>query len=293
MPASMVVIGSSFVALELAQAYRRLSTEVTILARATLLTRDDPDIGAGLQAALEAEGIKVLTNTNAQAVSHRANRFTVTLKGGAEDGSIIVAEQLLIAVGRRPNTDDLALDRAGVDTDLTGAIIVDDHMRTAVEHIYAAGDCSTMPQLVYVAAAAGTRAAINMTGGDATLDLSIVPAVVFTEPSVATVGLDDAQARAAGIKTIIRRLDLENIPRALANFDTTGFVKPVVDSATGRLLGTHAVGSEVTELLPEMVMAAWSGVRADQFEALVHAHPTLSEALKEAALAADGQAIHI
>jgi mercuric reductase len=283
MPASMIVIGSSFVALELAQAYRRLGTEVTILARAGLLTRDDPELGAGLQAALEAEGIKVLANTVAQAVSYDENRFTVTLRSGAQDGSIIVAEQLLIAAGRRPNTDDLALDRAGVTTDSTGAVIVDDHLRTAVEHIYAAGDCSTMPQLVYVAAAAGTRAAINMTGGDATLDLSIVPAVVFTDPSVATVGFDEAQARAAGIETIVRRLDLENVPRALANFDTTGFVKLVAEAESQRLIGAQILAHNAGEMIQTAAIAIKYRMTVQELGNMLFPYLVMTEGLKLAA----------
>jgi mercuric reductase len=283
MPTSMIVIGSSFVALELAQAYRRLGTEVTVLARASLLTRDDPDLGAGLQAALEAEGIKLLVNTEAQAVSHSDNRFTVMLKGGARDSSTIVAEQLLIAAGRRPNTDDLALDRAGVATDAAGAIVVDDHMRTTVEHIYAAGDCSTMPQLVYVAAAAGTRAAINMTGGDAALDLSIVPTVVFTDPAVATVGLDVAQARAAGIEIITRRLDLENVPRALANFNTTGFVKLVADADSQRLIGAQILAHNAGEMIQTAAIAIKYRMTVQELGNMLFPYLVMTEGLKLAA----------
>ena len=116
-------------------------------------------------------------------------------------------------------------------------------MRTSVEHIYAAGDCSNQPQFVYVAAAAGTRAAINMTGGEAVLDLSSMPAVIFTDPQVATVGLSEEQARANGIDADSRTLELENIPRALANFDTDGFVKLVIEEDSGRLIGAQILAS--------------------------------------------------
>jgi mercuric reductase len=282
-PARLIVIGSSFVALELAQAFHRLGTRVVILARAGLLTRDDPDLGAGLQAALEAEGIAILTNTEAQSVSHGDDWFTVTLAGGARDGSIIVAERLLIATGRRPNTNDLALDRAGVSTDSAGAIIVDDHMRTSSPHIYAAGDCSTMPQLVYVAAAAGTRAAINMTGGDATLDLAIVPSVVFTDPAVATVGLDEAGARAAGIEPVTRRLDLENIPRALANFDTTGFVKLVADAGTQRLIGAQILAHNAGEMIQTAAIAIKYRMTVQELGNMLFPYLVMTEGLKLAA----------
>jgi mercuric reductase len=207
----------------------------------------------------------------------------VALTGGSLDGDTIDAEQLLIATGRRPNTDDLGLDAAGVQTDLTGAIVIDDHMRTSAGHIYAAGDCSTMPQLVYVAAAAGTRAAINMTGGDATLDLSIVPAVVFTDPSVATVGLDEAQAHAAGIETITRRLDLENVPRALANFDTSGFVKLVVEAGSQRLIGAQILAHNAGEMIQTAAIAIRYRMAVQDLGNMLFPYLVMTEGLKLAA----------
>lgn len=135
----------------------------------------------------------------------------------------IVGDRLLVATGRKPNTENLNLDAVGIQRDGAGAIIVDERLRTDVENIYAAGDCTQQPQFVYVAAAAGTRAAINMLGGDAVLDLATMPAVVFTDPQAATVGLTEAQAQKRGIETDSRVLTLDNVPRALANFDTRGF----------------------------------------------------------------------
>ncbi|MGH7069836.1 MAG: FAD-dependent oxidoreductase, partial [Acetobacteraceae bacterium] len=169
-PARLAVIGSSFVALELAQAFRRLGAEVAVLARRTLLTRQDPELGETLRLAFEAEGISVLNGAQVRRARFAAGRFI--LETGAGE---VEAERLLVATGRRPNTDGLGLEAAGVRTDRNGAIVVDGKLRTSARNIYAAGDCAAMPQLVYVAAAAGTRAAINMTGGDARLDLSVVP----------------------------------------------------------------------------------------------------------------------
>lgn len=282
-PASLIVIGSSFVALELAQAYHRLGTEVTVLARAFLLTRDDPELGAGLLAAFEAEGIRVLTGTTAQAVRHEADRFEVTLQGGSRDGMTMCAAQLLIAAGRRANTGALGLDAAGVMVDRDGAVVVDDHMRSSVARIYAAGDCSTMPQLVYVAAAAGTRAAINMTGGDVALELGIVPAVVFTDPAVATVGLDEAQARAAGIEPVSRRLDLENVPRALANFDTTGFVKLVAEAGSQRLIGAQILAHNAGEMIQTAAIAIRYRMTVQELGNMLFPYLVMTEGLKLAA----------
>jgi mercuric reductase len=278
LPASLAVIGSSFVALELAQAYRRLGVDVTVLARSTLLTRDDPELGAALQRAFEAEGIRVLNETQVQHVAYEAGRFTVAFGSGR-----IEPERLLVATGRRPNTDRLGLENAGVTTDRNGAIVVDDHLRTSAANIYAAGDCITMPQLVYVAAAAGTRAAINMTGGDASLDLSVVPAVIFTDPSVATVGLDEGQARTAGIETITRRLDLENVPRALANFDTRGFVKLVAEAGSNRLIGAQILAHNAGEMIQTAALAIRHRMTVQELGDTLFPYLVMTEGIKLAA----------
>ncbi|GHL78125.1 hypothetical protein ECZU34_58730 [Escherichia coli] len=165
------------------------------------------------------------------------------------------ADKLLVATGRAPNTRKLALDATGVTLTPQGAIVIDPGMRTSVEHIYAAGDCTDQPQFVYVAAAAGTRAAINMTGGDAALNLTAMPAVVFTDPQVATVGYSEAEAHHDGIKTDSRTLTLDNVPRALANLDTRGFIKLVVEEGSGRLIGVQAVAPEAGELIQTAALA--------------------------------------
>lgn len=277
-PARLAVIGSSFVALELAQSYRRLGVDVTVLARSTLLTRDDPELGEVLQQAFEAEGIRVLNETHIQRVSYEAGRFIVAL-GTAR----IEAERLLVATGRRPNTEGLGLEQAGVTTDRHGAIVVDDHLLTSAPNIYAAGDCSAMPQLVYVAAAAGTRAAINMTGGDASLDLSVVPEVIFTDPSVATVGLDEGQARTAGIETVSRRLDLENVPRALANFDTRGFVKLVAEASSHRLIGAQILAHNAGEMIQTAALAIRHRMTVQELGDTLFPYLVMSEGIRLAA----------
>ncbi|EEL6186822.1 mercury(II) reductase, partial [Salmonella enterica subsp. enterica serovar Kentucky] len=180
-PERLAVIGSSVVALELAQAFARLGSKVTVLARNTLFFREDPAIGEAVTAAFRAEGIEVLEHTQASQVAHMDGEFVLTTTHGE-----LRADKLLVATGRTPNTRSLALDAAGVTVNAQGAIVIDQGMRTSNPNIYAAGDCTDQPQFVYVAAAAGTRAAINMTGGDAALDLTAMPAVVFTDPQVAT-----------------------------------------------------------------------------------------------------------
>jgi mercuric reductase len=274
-PEHLVVIGSSVVAVEIAQAYRRLGAQVTMLARTRLLSQEDPALGEGLTAVFEAEGIRVLPGTSASQVSHEKSVFSIAI-----DGEVLIADALLVASGRPPNTRGLNLAAAGVEMDSTGAVVVDDHMRTSAPNIYAAGDCTAQPQFVYVAAAAGTRAAINMTGGDAALDLSTMPAVIFTDPQVATVGLSEDQARKAGIKTESRTLELVNVPRALANFETNGFVKLVADVETNRLLGAQILAPEAGEMIQAAALAIHNKMTVRELADQLFPYLTMVEGLK-------------
>jgi len=275
LPEHLVVIGASVVALELAQAFLRLGSKVTIMARSTFLSKEDPAIGEGLVKVFEEEGARVLLHTLPDSVSHDGQGFILSFK--AEK---IRCDQLLVATGRTPNTAQLMLDNAGVKTGNNGAIIIDDHMRTSADHIYAAGDCTDQPQYVYVAAAAGTRAAINMTGGDAALDLSAMPAVVFTDPQVGTVGLTETEAKKQGINAESRTLALENVPRALANFDTYGFIKLVAEKGTGRLLGVQVLSAEGGEIIQTAVIALRNRMTIQELADQLFPYLTMVEGLK-------------
>lgn len=281
LPKHLAVIGSSAVALELAQAFLRLGSKVTIVARHTLLFREDPAIGQALQQCLENEGMRVLTHTQATSVSFRKNwlgqgRFLLE----TDQHGDISADQLLVATGRRANTQGLNLDKAGVATAADGTIEVDDHLRTSIPHIYAAGDCTMLPQFVYVAAAAGTRAAINMTGGAVQLDLSVVPEVIFTDPQVATVGLDERRGKDQGLTVESRTLTLDNVPRALANFETRGFIKLVSERPTGRLLGAQIVAPEGGEIVQSAALAIRNQMTVAQLADQFFPYLTMVEGLK-------------
>ena len=277
-PERLAVIGSSVVALELAQAFARLGSKVTILARSPLFFREDPAIGEAVTAAFRMEGIEVLDHTQASQVAHEGGEFVLTTGHGE-----IRADKLLVATGRAPNTRSLNLEAAGIALNPQGAIVIDSGMRTSVEHIYAAGDCTDQPQFVYVAAAAGTRAAINMTGGDATLNLTAMPAVVFTDPQVATVGYSEAEAHHDGIETDSRLLTLDNVPRALANFDTRGFIKLVVEVGSGRLIGVQAVTPEAGELIQTAALAIRNRMTVQELADQLFPYLTMVEGLKLAA----------
>ncbi|MDP1925245.1 MAG: mercury(II) reductase [Thiobacillus sp.] len=277
-PARLVVLGSSVVALELAQAFARLGSQVKILARGTLLSGEDPAIGEALTAAFRTEGLAVLEHTQASRVAHAAGEFVLATAQGE-----LRADQLLLATGRAPNTCGLNLDAAGVAVDAQGAIVIDPGMHTNAPNIYAAGDCTDQPQFVYVAAAAGTRAAINITGGEAALDLTAMPAVVFTDPQVATVGVTEAEAKQNGLETESRTLTLDNVPRALANFDTRGFIKLVAEAGSGRLLGVQAVAPEAGELIQTAALAIRNRMTVQELADQLFPYLTMVEGLKLAA----------
>ncbi len=274
-PPRFAVIGSSVVAVELAQAYARLGSQVTILARSSLFFREDPAIGEAVMEAFRAEGIEVLTHAQASEVTYSGGEFVLTTNYGE-----VRADKLLVATGRSPNTRSLGLDNAGVDLSPQGAIMIDDHMRTSARNIYAAGDCTDQPQFVYVAAAAGTRAAVNMTGGEASLDLSVMPAVVFTDPQVATVGLSEAEAHLKGIETDSRTLTLDNVPRALANFDIRGFIKLVAETGSGRLIGVQAVTPEAGEIIQAAAIAIRAHMTVQDLADQLFPYLTIVEGLK-------------
>ncbi len=210
-PDSLLVLGGGVIACELAQAHARLGARVTLLTRSRLLSRLPDAVGETLAAAFAEEGIEVVQG-EAEAVSHDGDGFQLALR----DGRRLSARHLLLAVGRRANTDALGLTAAGVAVDAQGRIPVDDHLRSNQSHIYAAGDCTDLPQFVYVAARAGMLAARNLLGGDEALDLSLLPQVVFTDPQVAVVG----DPPGPGLEQ--RTLLLDQLPWALADFCTRG-----------------------------------------------------------------------
>ncbi len=274
-PKHLIVLGASVVALELAQAFCHLGSEVTILARSGLLSKEDPAIGSALKAIFEEEGIRVMLNAAVKAVSYEGEQFKIQT-----DKEEIRGNQLLVATGRSPNTATLALEKAGIKTDKHGHIIIDDHMCTNIDNIYAAGDCTNQPQFVYVAAAAGTRAARNMTGEDVAIDLSVLPTVVFTDPQVASVGLTEQQAKAQGMVAESRTLALDNVPRALANMDTRGFIKLVAEKDSGRILGCQVLAHEGGEIIQSAALAIGNQMTTTDLAAQLFPYLTMVEGLK-------------
>jgi mercuric reductase len=273
-PESLTIIGAGYVALELAQAFARLGSRVTILARSRLISREDPNVSDVIAEAFRRENIQVLTQTTVKCISYANRTFVLNTSNG-----ILRAKQLLVATGRTPNTEALNLTQIGVKTTY-GSIDVDSYLQTSAPGIYAAGDCTNQPQFVYVAAAGGSRAAINMTNGSTTLDLRTMPRVMFTDPQFASVGLAHSEAVAQGFNAESRVLDLQNVPRALVNFDTMGFIKMVADRDTGQILGVQTVTGEAGELIQTAVMALRNRMTVQDIADEIFPYLTMVESLK-------------
>jgi mercuric reductase len=203
-------------------------------------------------------------------------------------------DRLLVATGRRPDLDGLDLETAGVETDGRGFIVIDEHLRTSQRHVFAAGDCAGLPQFVYVAARSGSLAAENALGDELRpLDLSVVPAVTFTDPRVASVGRTEAEARAESGDVVVQRLPLEHVPRALVNRDTRGFVKIVARETNGRILGVHVLSPQAGEVIQAGVLAVKLGLTIDDLADTLFPYLTEVEGLKLAAQAFSRRVEHL
>ena len=275
LPKHLLVLGSSVIAIELAQAYLRLGSAVTLLARSQVLSRLDPELGDGLSQALIAEGMTLLTDTQISQVAYAEQQFALQTNHGT-----LLAGQMLVCTGRHANTASLNLDAAGVHMLPNGQIPVNAHLQTNVPTIYAVGDCTTLDQYVYVAAAAGSRAGQHATGTEAELNLDVLPAVIFTDPQVATVGLSVTQAEQQGIAVISRSLSLDNVPRALVNFDTQGFIKLVADASTERLLGAQILAAEGGEVIQAAALAITNRMTISELANHLFPYLTMVEGLK-------------
>jgi mercuric reductase len=235
LPESMLVLGGGYVALEQAQLFARLGTRVTMLVRSRLARQEEPEIAAGIRNAFTADGITIIEDTTATEV-RRDSDDTVVVTADRE----FRAEQLLVATGRRPRTDGLALDAGGVELGPAGEVVVDADMSTNNPRTWAAGDVTGHPQYVYVATKHGALMVENaFDGAGRSVDYSALPRVTFTSPAIASAGITEAQAHERGRDCECRILGLENVPRAIVSRNTRGLVKLVADRASGRVLGVH------------------------------------------------------
>jgi mercuric reductase len=281
LPRSMIVVGANAVGLELAQVFARAGVAVTVLeALPRIVPFEEPEISEALQRALEEEGMVFHTGVKIIRAARSDGRYEVSFEKDGET-RIVSAEQLLMATGRRPNTQDLGLEAAGVAVGPRGEIRVNPYMQTSNPSIYAAGDCADLPMFVYVAAASGTVAAENaLLGNHRTLDLTAVPRVTFTDPEVASVGWTEAQARERGETPKAVLLPLEAVPRARIAFETRGVIKLVADANTDRLLGVHLVMPQAGEAIAAGVIALQAGYTVQDLGRTLFPYLTWSEGLR-------------
>ncbi|QJY51192.1 mercury(II) reductase [Pseudonocardia broussonetiae] len=277
LPESLVVIGGGYVGMEQAQLFAHLGSRVTLIGR--LAPAAEPELAEVLRAVFADDGITVISD-RATAVATEGGQVVVSTRSGRRASGA----RLLVATGRAPRTPALDLDAAGVKTDDRGFVVVDAQQATSNPRIYAAGDVSGAPQYVYVAAATGRVAALNATGAagqrPATVDYTGMPGVVFTRPQLASAGLTEAQALAAGHRCECRVLSLSDVPRALANRDTRGAVKLVADADTGRVLGVHAAADAAGELMLAATYAIKARMTVDEIADTWAPYLTMAESLR-------------
>lgn len=283
LPRSMIVIGGGYVGVELAQIFARAGVAVTLVFRSRLLPEAEPEIGTGLSGYLADEGISIVSGVAYESARKTEDGVALTIRRNGEL-QMLTADRVLLATGRAPNTDALGLTDAGVAQTSSGAIIVDDRMRTSKAGIYAAGDVTGKDQFVYMAAYGAKLAAKNaLNSNSLRYDTATMPAVVFTDPQVASVGLTEAQAVAAGHSVRTSVLSLDNVPRALAARDTRGLVKLVADGVTRKLLGAHILAPEGADSIQTAAIALRCGLTIDDLSNMIFPYLTTVESLKLAA----------
>ncbi len=292
-PKQAVIIGAGPIGVEFAHLWRSYGAEVTVVELLdTLVPLEDPDAGRALKRTFEQRGITCLVKTRFEGLDMKEGRASVRIK--SDDGEkTLDAEVVLVAVGFVPHTEGLNLEGAGVITQ-RGFISIDDSMQTNVPGIYAIGDVTGKLMLAHVAMQQGVVAAEHIAGRPTTaLDYVQMPRATFCQPNVGSIGYTEQAARDAGFKVKTGRFPLTALGKSVAVGHTEGFVKVVADEPTGQVLGIHMVGYDINDLLGEATMVALLEATTIEVGFAVHTHPTLAEAIKEAALAVDGEAIHI
>lgn len=281
LPESMIVLGGRSLGLEFAQMFAHFGTKVTILQRSPrIIPEEESIISDYLKAYLEEEGINIQTGAGVKSVRKENSTIVITALFG-EEMKEFKAKKLLVATGRKPNTRDLHLEKAGVKIDENGAIIVDDEMRTTSPNIYAAGDVLGEPMLETVAGKGGSIAAENVLADKRKkMDFSAVPHAVFTTPQVASVGLTEEKAEKKGIACRCSTIPMELVPRAVLAKDTRGLIKMVIDDKTERILGVHILASLAADMIHEGTLAVKYGMTIDDIIDTVHVFPTITEAIK-------------
>ncbi len=294
-PKHLVVVGGGYIGLEMGSVWRRLGAEVTVVEFLDRITPGmDGEVGKQFQRILGKQGFKFQLSTKVTSAKQTKEGVTLTVEPAAGGASqTIDADVVLVAIGRKPNTAGLGLDKVGVALDAKGRIQVDDHFQTNLPGVYAIGDVIRGPMLAHKAEDEGVVVAEIIAGQSGHIDYNAIPGVVYTWPEVAAVGKTEEELKTAGVQYKVGKFPFSAGSRARANGFTEGFVKILADAKTDEVLGAHIIGPDAGTLIAEVVLGMEFKAAAEDIARTCHAHPTQNEAVKEAALAVAGRAIHV
>lgn len=293
-PKNLVVIGGGYIGLEISGYLSKMGASVTVVEAAGALLNGvvDPECAQVVSRKLTKQGVKVLLNAKAKGQKKVGAGFEVTIEVNGKE-EVLKCDKILVTVGRRPNSDQANLKASGVKIDEKGFVSVDAQRRTSVPNIFAIGDIAGQPMLAHKASHEGVLVAEVIAGQNRVYDAKTVPAVVFTDPEIASAGMMESEAKAKGYELKIGKFPFAANGRAVSLLETDGFVKMIADAKTDVLLGVHIVGPEASNLISEAVLAIEMGARMQDIALSIHPHPTLGETMMEAAEATLGHAIHI
>jgi dihydrolipoamide dehydrogenase len=294
-PKHMIVIGGGVIGLEMGSVFKRLGAQVSVVEFAdSVIGAMDADLGKELHKVLKKEGMEFYLGHGVTDVVRQVNEVTVKAKAKADGSEVILkGDYVLMAVGRRPYTDQLNLENAGLKIDERGRIAVNDHLQTSASHIYAIGDIVRGPMLAHKAEEEGVFVAEVIAGQKPHINYNLIPGVVYTWPEVAGVGFTEQELKSKGIEFKVGKFSFVASGRAKASNEKDGFVKVLADKTTDEILGVHMIGPRAADMIGEAVVAMEFRASAEDVGRISHAHPTYSEALKEAAIAAwSGKAIN-
>lgn len=289
-PKSLIIIGAGVIGCEFAFIFNELGTDVTMLEiMQRAISTEDPEISETLERELKKKKIKLFTGVKIVKVSGQHDGIHVQLEGNRD----LIAEKLLVSVGRTLNSDRIGLEAAGIQKGSKGEIVVNEKMETNIKGIYAIGDVTGNLMYAHVASKQGKIAAGNIMGKNEKMDYSVVPYAIFTSPEIASVGLKENQALEKGLKVKNGSFQFRALGKAHVLGEITGFVKIVSDETTDRILGVHIIGAHASDLIHEAALAMKAGLKTKDISQTIHAHPTLSEALMESAEDMHSEAIHV
>ncbi|MBU4538270.1 MAG: dihydrolipoyl dehydrogenase [Weeksellaceae bacterium] len=294
-PKHLVVIGGGVIGLELGSVYKRLGSEVTVVEfMDKIIPTMDGALSKELNKVLRKQGIKFMLSTAVQAVERNGDSVKVTAKDKKGEEVVVEGDYVLVSVGRKPYTDGLSLEKAGVDLDERGRVKTNEHLQTNVSNIYAIGDVVAGAMLAHKASEEGVLVAEQLAGQKPHINYNLIPGVVYTWPEVAAVGKTEEQLKAEGVAIKVGNFPMRALGRSRASGDLDGFIKIIADEKTDEVLGVHMIGARAADMIAAAVTAMEYRASAEDIARMSHAHPTFAEAIKEAALDATGKiAIHM